>query len=55
MIILMLMYRTFYINNSGCIPECAHAFGSFCQEISVVSLGTDIQKNGLIFQLYTAF
>jgi len=53
--ILMFMDTTFSINHSGCIPECAHTFGSLCQEISVVSLVTDAGKNCLIFQLYTAF
>jgi len=55
MTILMLMDRIFYINHSGCIPECTHAFGSLRQKISVVSLVTDIETNGLIFLLYTAF
>jgi len=55
MTILMFVDTIFSINHSGCIPECAHTSGSLCQEISVVSLVTDVGKNGLIFQFYTAF
>jgi len=50
MTILMLLDKIFYINHSGFKPECANT----CQEISVMSLVADVEKNGLIFQLYTA-